>query len=145
METKIKDLQDLGRYLKHLKITPTEAFRIIQREVDTSDTKGPKVHWKLMRFNLYVWARIEEKKKTGKLGKRVNTIRALCKTDKYKRLFETFPNTIRGGSSFNYVREVKKLADLVSEPRQRKWFKKGLFNYENSKTNIPQSILDEVR
>jgi len=136
--------EGLVKYLKDNKITPTEALRIIQKERDTSKTSGPKIHWKLMRFQLYLWARSDEEGRTKTLGKRIDTIRTLVRTQKYRKLFENYPKTITGGS-FNHIKEAKKLADLVSEPRQKKWFRKGLYVFENTNTLMQQSHIDKYR
>ena len=73
-------------------------------------------------------------------GKRIDTIRKLVRSDKYKRLYETFPNP-----KYNAENEEKNLSKLISDKRQNKVFKEGNFKYEGRNKLIPQGHIDELR
>ena len=62
-------------------------------------------------------------------------------SDKYKRLYNTFP----GLPKFDPQREWKNLSQLIAEPRQDKEFKSKNFVYEGTKKNIPQTLIDKLR
>ena len=129
----------LIHYLRDNDIPPEQALGIIERAVETKTT-GHRFHWKMMRFTLYIWARIEEHK-TLVMKPKIDTVRELVSTPKYKRLWETFPQA----RDFNHQREVKNLAQLISEPRQQIYFKSKHFLYEGTKKSIPQDILDKIK
>ena len=118
---KVIDLQELGKYLREKGISPTRALNIIQRSIEKDKTRGPKFTWKMLRLQLYIWERHKEYKSDPPhkgLGKRIDTIKRLCKQDRYKNFYKVYFNI----KNFRYEDECKKLADLVSEPRQRKYF-----------------------
>ena len=129
----------LIHYLRDNDIPPEQALGIIERAVETKTT-GHRFHWKMMRFTLYIWARVEEHK-TLVMKPKIDTVRELVSTPKYKRLWETFPQA----RDFNHQREVKNLAQLISEPRQQIYFKSKHFLYEGTKKSIPQDILDKIK
>ena len=129
----------LIHYLRDNDIPPEQALGIIERAVETKTT-GHRFHWKMMRFTLYIWARITEHK-TLVMKPKIDTVRELVSTPKYKRLWETFPQA----REFDHQREVKNLAQLISEPRQQIYFKSKHFVYEGTQKNIPQEIVDKIK
>tara|TARA_R100000935_G_scaffold577_1_gene2059 strand:- start:232 stop:741 length:510 start_codon:yes stop_codon:yes gene_type:complete len=129
----------LIHWLRDNSIPPAQALGIIERAVNTKTT-GHRFNWKMMRFTLYIWARVEEHK-TLVMKPKIDTVRELVSTPKYKRLWETFPQS----NSFSHEREVKNLAQLISEPRQQIYFKSDNFLYEGTKKNIPQPIIDKIK
>ena len=134
----MKDYSDLVRYLKKNSIEPKEAMDIYKRAI-TINPKNYRTQWKMFRFSMYLWARVEENKK-GRLDKKINTIKKIVATERYKKWFTSL---IGGG--FDHKKEVDKLNKLVSDPRQYPFFKSHNFYYEHTKTNIPQDIIDKIR
>ncbi len=108
--------------------------------IPISKTTGHRFNWKMMRFTLYIWARVQEHK-TLVMKPKIDTVRELVSTPKYKRLWETFPQS----NPFSHQREVKNLAQLIAEPRQQIYFKSSNFLYEGTKKNIPQDIIDKIK
>ena len=144
---KTVDLQELGRYLRKKGISPTKALNIIQRSVEKDKTRGPKFQWKMLRFQVYLWERHKEYKSDPPhkgLGKRIDTIKRLCKTHKYVSFYLAYFKD-EGSTKFNYENECKRLADLVSEPRQRKYFNSKYFKLEGRQDKMPQPLIDKLR
>jgi hypothetical protein len=136
MSTKENDYDKLIKFLKEKKVSPDMALGILDRAIETKTT-GHRFHWKMMRFTLYLWARIKEDGKKSK----IDTVRDLVVTSKYRRLWETFPQN----RDFNEKREIKNLAQLIAEPRQQIYFKEGNFRYEGKEKLIPQQIIDKLK
>ena len=141
------DLQELSKYLKEKGISPTRALNIIQRAVEKKKPRGPKFTWKMMRLQMYIWERHKEYREDPPhkgLGKRIDTIKRTCKLGWYLssyKVFHKFPD-----EKFIYENECKKLADLVSEPRQRKYFVSKYLRLESDKKkNMPQPLIDKLR
>ena len=91
---------------------------------------------------MYLWRRIDEQKR-GVTGRtRIGSVSRLVLQPNYKRLHATFPLP-----KFNADHEIKKLTQLIAEPRQDKEFKSKNFVYEKSDPpkNIPQSVIDKLR
>ena len=129
----------LIHWLRDNDIPPAQALGIIERAVNTKTT-GHRFNWKMMRFTLYIWAR-EKEYRTLVMKPKIDTVRELVSTPKYKRLWETFPQS----NPFSHQREVKNLAQLIAEPRQQIYFKSSNFLYEGTKKNIPQDIIDKIK
>ena len=130
-------------YLIRNKISPEQAMAILDKTIKINWKKNinnPRIQWKMWRFNLYLWARIDEDQK-GLLGKKIETIRRLVESPKYKRLWDTFPQ--RGG--FNPEKEIKNLNLLVTDPRQFGYFREENFVFEGTQKRIPQELIDKVR
>ena len=128
------EYKNLITYLKDNNITEDDALLYIKQSMP------PKRHWKMMRFTLYMWKRVEEHNK-GMKRSRIATVIYLVSSPKYKRLYDTFP----GQPKFDSEREAKNLSQLIAEPRQDKEFKSKNFFYEGTKKNIPQSLIDKLR
>lgn len=126
-------------YLEDHKISADVALGIIERALDTKST-GHRFHWKMTRFTLYIWERVKEDKDLF-LKPKIDTVREVVSTKKYKRLYDTYP----GQKPFDHQKEVKKLAQLIAEPRQQIYFKEGNFKYEGTNKMIPQKILDKIK
>mgnify|MGYP003121571300 CR=1 len=140
---KTVDLQELGKYLRKKGISPTKALNIIQRSVEQDKTRGPKFQWKMLRFTLYLWERHKEYRSDPPhkgLGKRIDTIKRLCKTTRYVDFYRAYSD-----EKFNYENECKRLADLVSEPRQRKYFNSKYFKLEGRQDKMAQPLIDKLR
>ena len=126
-------------YLKDNNVSADIAFGIIERALDTKST-GHRFHWKMTRFTLYIWERVKEKEALF-LKPKIDTVREIVSTKKYKRLYDAYP----ARKPFNHANEVKKLAQLIAEPRQQIYFKEGNFKYEGTNRIIPQHIIDKIK
>ena len=131
--------QELGRFLRENNISPTEAVNIIKKYKLKENKGDSRTYWKMFRFTLYLWLRHKEQQ-NGRLGDRIDTIRKLVALEKYKRLYDTFPNP-----KFDTKSEVENLSKLISDKRQNKAFKEGNFKYEGKNKLIPQGHIDELR
>ena len=138
-QRKIYSSQDLAKYLKENNISPTEAINIIQKYKFKENKGDSRTTWKLWKFTLYLWLRHKEQQR-GKLGNRIDTVKTLVHSDKYKRLYDTFPNP-----KFDLKGEVENLSKLISDKRQDKAFKEGNFKYEGKNKLIPQGHIKELR
>ncbi len=96
---------------------------------------------------MYLWERHKEYRSDPPhkgLGKRIDTIKRLCKTNKYVTFYLAYFKD-EGSTKFNYENECKRLADLVSEPRQRKYFNSKYFKLEGRQDKMPQPLIDKLR
>ena len=126
-------MKDILKYLKQRKITEEDAIKYIESSIPY------KKIWKMWRFTLYLWARIDNDKR-GIKKNRIETVAQVVHMPKYKRLYDTFPLP-----KFDPNNEIKKLTQLIAEPRQDKEFKSKNFVYEGTRTNIPQTVIDKLR
>ncbi len=110
-----------------------EAIKYIEKSIPFKRT------WKMWRFTLYLWKRVENDKK-GIIKNRIETVAEVVHMPKYKRLYDTFPLL-----PLDKEKEIKNLTQLIAEPRQSKEFKSKNFFYEGTKKNIPQSLIDKLR
>jgi len=124
-------------YLERRRISPKEAIDIIEATTPEGKKDNKKFNWKMFRFTLFLWKRAEEEKK-GRLWKKTDTAKAVVESKKYKDLYSAF-NT---SSRFDPKREAFNLFKLVTDPRQRPYFKPMYFVYERSKKSIPQDHID---
>jgi len=112
----------------------------------------------MMRFTLYLWARLEEEK-SGYLGKKSDTVRRLVRSKKYVDQFNLFGSslTVKGAKSYKvgtsktndegfFEIQFKQLNQLITDPRQVVFFREKYFVYEGQpKKHIPQEIIDRIR
>ena len=126
-------MKDILKYLKQRNITQEEAIKYIESSIPY------KKIWKMWRFTLYLWARTDNDKR-GIKKNRIETVAQVVHMPKYKRLYDTFPLP-----KFDPNNEIKKLTQLIAEPRQDKEFKSKNFVYEGTKRNIPQEVIDKLR
>ena len=134
-----KEITTLLKYLDKEGISPLNALEIVKK-ANTINPSNYRSHWKMTRFSLYLWQRIKEDK-ARMLGKKIDSIRRVVATDKYKRLYKLYP----GFKAFNEAKEVKNLNLLITDPRQFIHFKERNFVYENTKHRIPQGLIDKLR
>ena len=126
-------MKDILKYLKERNMSEEEAIGYIEASLPYKRT------WKMWRFTLYLWARIDNEKR-GIKKNRIETVAQVVTAPKYKRLYDTFPLP-----KFDPNNEIKKLTQLIAEPRQDKEFKSKNFVYEGTRTNIPQTVIDKLR
>ena len=134
-----KEITTLLKYLDKEGISPLNALEIVKK-ANTINPSNYRSHWKMTRFSLYLWQRIKEDK-ARMLGKKIDSIRRVVATDKYKRLYKLYP----GFKAFNEAKEVKNLNLLITDPRQFIHFKERNFVYEKTKHRIPQGLIDKLR
>ena len=134
-----KEIRKLLDYLDKEGINPLNALEIVKKH-NTINPSNYRSHWKMTRFSLYLWQRIKEDK-AQMLGKKIDSIRRVVATEKYKRLYKLYP----GHKAFNEAKEVKNLNLLITDPRQFIHFKERNFVYENTKHRIPQGLIDKLR
>jgi hypothetical protein len=126
-------MRKLLKMLEQRGIGEEEAIKYIEQSIPYKRT------WKMWRFTLYLWKRIENEKK-GINKNRIETVAEVVHMPKYKRLYDTFPLL-----PLDPDKEIKNLAQLIAEPRQSKEFKSKHFFYEGTKKSIPQSVIDKLR
>ena len=126
-------MRKLLKMLEQRGISEDEAIEYIEKSIPYKRT------WKMWRFTLYLWKRIENEKR-GINKNRIETVAEVVHMPKYKRLYDTFPLP-----KFDPNNEIKKLTQLIAEPRQDKEFKSKNFVYEGTRTNIPQTVIDKLR
>ena len=126
-------MRKLLKMLEQRGISEDEAIEYIEKSIPYKRT------WKMWRFTLYLWKRIENEKR-GIHKNRIETVAEVVHMPKYKRLYDTFPLM-----PFDADKEIKNLTQLIAEPRQSKEFKSKHFVYEGTKKNIPQSVIDKLR
>ena len=137
MDQKVRNYSDLVDYLKKREISPQEAIDIIEKSTPKAQPDNKKFNWKMFRFTLFLWKRVEEDK-NGNLWSKTDTAKAVVESKKYKDLYKAF-NT---SSRFDPKKEAFNLFKLVTDPRQRPYFKPMYFVYERSKQSIPQDHID---
>ena len=137
MDQKVRNYSDLVDYLKKREISPQEAIEIIEKSTPKANPDNKKFNWKMFRFTLFLWKRVEEDK-NGNLWSKTDTAKAVVESKKYKDLYKAF-NT---SSRFDPKKEAFNLFKLVTDPRQRPYFKPRYFVYERSKKSIPQDHID---
>ena len=90
-------MKDILKYLKQRKITEEDAIKYIESSIPY------KKIWKMWRFTLYLWARVDNDKR-GIKKNRIETVAQVVHMPKYKRLYDTFPLP-----KFDPNNEIKKL------------------------------------
>jgi len=127
-------MKKLLKFLDEKGISEDDAIKYISTSIPYKRT------WKMWRFTLYLWRRIDEAKRGVQDRTRSSSVVRVVLQAKYKRLYETFPLPL-----FDPDREIKNLTQLIAEPRQNKEFISKNFVYEVTKKNIPQSVIDKLR
>lgn len=128
MVKKDRNYNPLVDYLEKRDISPKEAIDIIQASTPEGKEDNQKFNWKMFRFTLFVWER-ELQHKNGNLLSKTETAKQVVNSTKYRNLYEPF----NPGRRFDPVKEAKNLFKLVTDPRQRPYFKSRYFVYEGSK------------
>ena len=136
-----KDVDKLLIYLSKRDIEPLDAIDIIHASTPEGQESNKKFNWKMMRFTLYVWQRLEEEKARN-LNSKTESAKLVIRSKNYKQLYEGYHNTTK----FDEKREAKNLFKLVTDPRQKHFFKTRYFMYEGKKlgqkAHIPQDHID---
>ena len=74
-------MKDILKYLKERNMSEEEAIGYIEASLPYKRT------WKMWRFTLYLWARIDNEKR-GIKKNRIETVAQVVLAPKYKRLYE---------------------------------------------------------
>jgi len=127
-------MRKLLKMLEQRGISEDEAIEYVEKSIPYKRT------WKMWRFTLYLWQRIQNDKK-GINKNRIETVAETVSSGKYQRLYATFPLPL----PMDKEKEIKNLTQLIAEPRQSKEFKSKHFFYEGTKKSIPQSVIDKLR
>ena len=131
-----KDWEFLIYELKKLKVSPGEAYRIINQKKGNTDIR---FQWKMMRLTMFVWARVKEDKGMY-LKPKIDTVRGVVSDRKFAQFFQGYYPDLQ----FDHDKEVKLLNKLIAEKSVRPYFKEGYYNYEGKTTKIPQKVLDRI-
>jgi len=136
MAMKVRNYSELVEYLKKRGISPQDNVDIIEKTTPEAQEDNKRFNWKMLRFTMYLWKRVEEDK-NGNLWKKTDTSRAVVESKNYKDMYRAFNTT-----KLNPEKEAKNLFKLVTDPRQKPYFKSRYFVYERSKKTIPQDHID---
>ena len=134
-----KEINKLIDYLEKRQISPGDAIDIIQASTPEGQESNKKFNWKMLRFTLYVWQRLEEEKGRN-LNSKTESARIVVSSKNYKQLYEGYHNTTK----FDEKKEAKNLFKLVTDPRQKHLFKPRYFVYPKTKKTIPQDHIDHL-
>tara|TARA_R110000796_G_scaffold171118_1_gene288105 strand:- start:380 stop:823 length:444 start_codon:yes stop_codon:yes gene_type:complete len=134
-----KEINKLIDYLEKRQISPGDAIDIIQASTPEGQESNKKFNWKMMRFTLYLWQRLEEEKGRN-LNSKTESARLVVSSKNYKQLYEGYHNTTK----FDLEKEAKNLFKLVTDPRQKHLFKPRYFVYPKTKKTIPQDHIDHL-
>ena len=139
----IKDINELLEYLNLSRISPKDAIQIIHSTTPQGKETNKKFNWKMMRFTLYVWQRLEEETLMKNLNTKTESAILTVGKRNYKNLYEGFHDE-KIGDGIAERKEALNLFKLVTDPRQREWFKPRYFLYPKTKTTIPQEHIDQL-
>ena len=124
-------------YLERRGISPKDAIDIIQKSTPEAQEDNKRFNWKMLRFTMYLWKRVEQDKNGNLLTKNA-TAKEVVETKNYKEMHRGF----HPHSKFDPRKEAFNLFKLVTDPRQRPYFKSRYFVYQRSKKTIPQDHID---
>jgi hypothetical protein len=132
-ETNWMQLRD---YLEETGITPGEALKILKDKINNENVR---FNWKMIRFTLFIWERIEESQ--GRyLKPKIDTVRAVVRKNKFRDFYlGYFP-----GNTFDEEKEIKLLNKLIAEKPQKKYFKEGYYYYYKTHKLVPQEHLERI-
>ena len=75
----------------------------------------------MLRFTMFLWKRVEQDK-NGNLWSKTDTAKEVVSSKKYKDMYQAF-----NSSRLNPEKEAKNLFKLVTDPRQKPYFKSRYF------------------
>jgi|TARA_R110000822_G_scaffold302855_1_gene427334 lipoprotein NlpI len=140
MAQKDRNYKPLISYLERRDISPQEAMDIIQASTPEGKEDNKKFNWKMLRFTMFIWKRVEQDK-NGNLLSKTKTARDVVTSKNYGQMYEAF-----NSKKLDPKKEAFNLFKLVTDPRQRPYFKSRYFMYEGKKlgqkAHIPQEKID---
>jgi len=132
---KVNKWMQLRDYMEETGITPDEVFKLIRSKATTN----VRFNWKMIRFTLFIWARIDEDK--GRyLKPKIDTVRHVVRSIKFRQFFVAY----FGDKPFDEEKEIILLNKLIAEKPQKKYFKEGYYYYNHTSKYVPQSTLDRI-
>ena len=137
MAPKVRNYSELVEYLKKRGISPQDNVDIVEKTTPEAQEDNKRFNWKMLRFTMYLWKRVEQDK-NGNLWSKTDTAKEVVESKKYKDMYQPFNSSSR----FDPKKEAKNLFKLVTDPRQKPYFKSRYFVYEKSKKTIPQDHID---
>ena len=149
------EINKLIKYLEKREISPGDAIDIIHASTPEGQAGNKKFNWKMFRFTMYLWKRVEQDK-NGNLLSKTQTALDTVNQKKYLDLLEahlppaspSLRASRRVMTEFKHKemieKEAKNLFKLVTDPRQKHFFKSRYFVYERRKTTIPQDHIDHL-
>ena len=137
MAQKVRNYSELVEYLKKRGISPQDNVDIVEKTTPEAQEDNKRFNWKMLRFTMYLWKRVEQDK-NGNLWSKTATAKEVVESKKYKDMYQPFNRSSR----FDPKKEAKNLFKLVTDPRQKPYFKSRYFVYEKSKKTIPQDHID---
>ena len=123
-------------YLERRGISPKDAIDIIEKSTPEAQEDNKRFNWKMLRFTMYLWERIEQDKK-GYLWKKTDTAKAVVESKNYQDMYQAFNN-----SKFDPKKEAHNLFKLITDPRQKHFFKSRYFVHKGSKRTISQDLIN---
>ena len=132
----VKSYGQLVDNLQKLKVTPGEAYRIIQEKLSSDNTR---FNWKMMRLTMYVWERLKEED-SGYLKPKIDTIRRVVEDGRFKDFFYGYYPDLE----FEPNREIKLLNKLITEKQGYQFLVEGYYLYPRTNKHIPQKHLDSI-
>ena len=141
MVQKDRNYKPLISYLEKRDISPQEAEDIIQASTPEGKEDNQKFNWKMLRFTMFLWKRVEQDK-NGNLLSKTDTAKNVVDSKNYKKMYEAFNHQ----KKIDQRKEAKNLFKLITDPRQKPYFKSRYFVYEgkkhSQKSHIPQDHID---
>ena len=149
------EINKLIKYLEKREISPGDAIDIIHASTPEGQEGNRKFNWKMFRFTMYLWKRVEQDK-NGNLLSKTQTALDTVNQKKYLDLLEahlppaspSLRASRRVMTEFKHKemieKEAKNLFKLVTDPRQKHFFKSRYFVYERTEKTIPQDHIDHL-
>lgn len=144
----MKDYKATIEYLKKNEVNDKEAVDTLKRALEINPTNVRSL-WKISRFEMYIWQRMEEHDK-DLLGKKIESCRRVVVSKNYMNEYKEHHPGIMGLKKTDAAYEAFKLNKLVTDPRQYPFFKSKYLRMPSPKLKklnvmIPQEIIDKVR
>ena len=149
------EINKLVKYLEKREISPGDAIDIVHASTPEGQAGNKKFNWKMLRFTMYLWKRVEQDK-NGNLLSKTQTALDTVNQKKYLDLLEahlppaspSLRASRRVMTEFKHKemieKEAKNLFKLVTDPRQKHFFKSRYFVYERTEKTIPQDHIDHL-
>ena len=144
----MKDYKATIEYLKKNEVDDKEAVDTLKRALEINPTNVRSL-WKISRFEMYIWQRMEEYDR-DLLGKKIESCRRVVVSKNYMNQYKEHHPGIMGLKKTDAAYEAFKLNKLVTDPRQYPFFKSKYLRMPSPKLKklnvmIPQEIIDKVR
>tara|TARA_R110002167_G_C12683578_1_gene651676 strand:- start:1195 stop:1629 length:435 start_codon:yes stop_codon:yes gene_type:complete len=144
----MKDYKATIEYLKKNEVDDKEAVDTLKRALEINPTNVRSL-WKISRFEMYIWQRMEEYDR-DLLGKKIESCRRVVVSKNYMNEYKEHHPGIMGLKKTDAAYEAFKLNKLVTDPRQYPFFKSKYLRMPSPKLKklnvmIPQEIIDKVR